>query len=431
MLYSAILFTVLASCCILATGPQSVGGVSLNECPSLLNTSSSTDEGSGETIETTALALPVITTQLYCIVHPCIVVTFPKFTVLKVIHVTDTYFLAASNTPNVTAIAVAPAAVECPERIYLQIVINIVTFVVRVLVLLITSLATAYLLWLHLTFNELRSLLGKLLVVYNTIVSLALLASLLLIMSSMIFAPNSQPVCQVFIHAYTLTTMAYESCGTVVMAQLYYLTYRDYKGKAPMSSTWTSQLFEHYMMYTFAPMLPMTILTVGFDFTAKVGNETILPSGHCILPPRMIYESVFLAYLFIAVQKIGQIMIFAYSWYYFHKLYFGNGVKGSSELEDHSNIGGDHMNAYEKNKREEKNKQLRRIVLSASIPSATIISVVIWFICILAGSLLAPLLAAGGDFALMLQQITFVVTMMSSKKIMKLCKDWVRARFKR
>jgi len=430
MLYSAILFIALASCCLLATGPRSVGGESLDECPSLLNTSSR-DEGSGETNETTALALPAITTPRYCIVHPCIVVTFPTFTVLKVIHVTERFFLAASNTTNVTAIAVVPTAVECPKNIYLQIIINIVTFVVRVIILLVTALATAYLLWLHLTFKELRSLLGKLLVVYNSILSLALLASLLLIMSSLLFAPNSQPVCQVFIHAYSLTSMAYESCGTVVMAQLYYLMYRDYKGKPPISSTWTSQLFEHYMMYTFAPMLPMTILTVGFDFTAKVGNETVLPSGHCILPPRMIYESVFLAYLFIAAQKIGQIIIFAYSWYYFHKLYFDKGVKGSSELEDHSNVGGDHMNAYEKNKREEKNKHLRRILMSASLPGATILSVVIWFICILAGPLLSPLLAAGGDVALMIQQITFVVAMMSSKKIMKLCKDWVRARFKR
>jgi len=430
MLYSAILFTAVASCCVLGVQSQS-DGVTLDQCPSLLNTSSSTDVGSGETNGTTVPALPQVTTPRYCIVHPCIVVTFPSFTAYKVIHFADTYFLAANNVTNVTAIAVSSTAKECPKNIYLQIIINIITFVIRMLVLLVTAIATAYLLWLHLTFKELRSLLGKLLVVYNSIVSLALLASLLLIMSSLVFAPNSQPVCQVFIHAYSLTTMAYESCGTVVMAQLYYLMYRDYKAKAPISSSWTSQLFEHYMMYTFAPMLPMTILTVGFDFTARVGNQTILPSGHCILPPRMIYESVFLAYLFIAAQKIGQIVIFAYSWYYFHKLFFSSGVKGSSALEDHSNVGGEHANAFEKNKREEESKHLRRIVLSASIPGATVLSVIIWFICILAGSLLAPLLAAGGDLALMIQQITFVVTMMTSKKIMKMCKDWVRTHLKR
>ena len=76
-------------------------------------------------------------------------------------------------------------------------------------------------------------------------------------------------------------------------------------------------------------------------------------------------------------------------------------------------------------------KQLHRILMSASLPSAIVFSVVVWFICILAGPLLAPFLASGRDVALMMQQITFVVAMMSSKKIMKLCKDWVRTRFKR
>ena len=104
------------------------------------------------------------------------------------------------------------------------------------------------------------------------------------------------------------------------------MMYRDYKNMPDISPNWSGQLFEHYMMFAFAPMLPMAILTIGFDFTARVGNETILPSGHCILPPTDLYESLFLSYMYIALHKIGQLLVFIYTLHYFHKLYvsFGN-----------------------------------------------------------------------------------------------------------
>ena len=151
-------------------------------------------------------------------------------------------------------------------------------------------------------FKVLRHLLGKLLIVYHSAVFAALFASLLLIMSNLLFAPGSQTLCQVFVHGYSLTYMLYEGIGTVVSAQVYYLMYRDYKNMADISPTWSDQLFEHYIMFSFAPMIPMAILTIGFDFTARIGNETILPTGHCILPPTNLYESLFLAYMYILLS---------------------------------------------------------------------------------------------------------------------------------
>ena len=49
-------------------------------------------------------------------------------------------------------------------------------------------------------------------------------------------------------------------------------------------------------------------------------------SGHCILPPTDLYESLFLSYMYIALHKIGQLLVFIYTLHYFHKLYvsFGN-----------------------------------------------------------------------------------------------------------
>ena len=190
-------------------------------------------------------------------------------------------------------------------------------------------------------------------------------------------------------------------------------------------------------MFSFAPMIPMAILTIGFDFTARIGNETILPTGHCILSPTNLYKSLFLAYMYIAIHKICQLLVFIYTLHYFHKLYVSFGYKGqsttdgkpvhvvthvdhpgnsssseSSSSDDDSSLNShpiphgetqDHTE-YRKARdqmskdevRTEKKKYLGRLMISASFPEATLLSVVLWFLCFTTGLLLKPFSAGGG-----------------------------------
>jgi len=387
----------------------------------------------------------------------------------EVTAVFDDHIIASNKiTQEPVALSRLPSEVMCFFYYGGHIVIKVLAFLFRLLLLLLIGVASGYVMGVHVMFNVLRKLLGKLLIVYNTALLIALFASLLLIASNLLFAPGSQAVCQVFVHMYSLSYMVYESLGTVVSAQVYYMMYRDYKNMADISPNWSGQLFEHYLMFAFAPMLPMAILTIGFDFTAKVGNETVLPNDHCILPPVDIYESVFLAYMFIGLHKIAQFLIFCYTLYYFCKLYHSfsggkcpaNTMKSAGQstsqsvdlsigentqsieedngslLETTSPPPGDNQDTQEHHHQGrfrsrmseveiciEKRKCLRRLLISASFPAATILSVIFWFLCLAVGPLLKPFSAGGGDVALLVQQATIAGVFLSSKKIFILCKE--------
>ena len=446
--------------------------IQLQDCPSLV-------EPNGSGIESSPAN---ISDDNYCIVDHCNIRLLTTGELLEVTTLSDDHLLA-TNMSTQESVAISRATTETPCLLnYLyygsHLVISILAFLFRFLLVLLIAVASGYVLGIHIMFKVLCKLLGKLLMVYNTAVLVALFASLLLIMSNLLFAPGSQAVCQVLVHGYSLTFMLYESIGTVVTAQVYYMMYRDYKNMPDISPNWSGQLFEHYMMFAFAPMLPMAILTIGFDFTARVGNETILPSGHCILPPANLYESLFLAYMYIALHKICQLLVFIYTLHYFHKLYVSFGKKqqstavgksncqsvnqievqpidrpvssSSSESTSNSSVEDDGSilesnpapandthdhNEYRRFReqmtgdeiRNEKRKYLRRLIISASFPGATLLSIIFWFLCIGVGPLLRPFSAGGGDIALFAQQATIAAVFLSSKTVYRLCKERLEA----
>ena len=459
MACAVLTFIILANV-VMAHGENA----ELQDCPSLVDPASIIGSGAHSTPAN-------ISDDNYCIVDQCIIKITTTGELLNVTAISDDYLLATSNTAQQSmAIARLPIEVVCLIQFFIYrgyFIIKVLAFLFRLLLLILIAVASGYILGIHLMFKVLRHLLGKLLIVYHAAVLAALFASLLLIMSNLLFAPGSQTVCQVFVHGYSLTYMLYEGIGTVVSAQVYYLMYRDYKNMADISPTWSNQLFEHYIMFSFAPMIPMAILTIGFDFTARIGNETILPDGHCILPPTNLYESLFLAYMYIAIHKICQLLVFIYTLHYFHKLYVSFGQKGQStadgkpdhvvthvqpvdhsvnssssessssdddsSLNSHSAPHGDSQDHTEYRKardemseeevRTEKKKYLRRLMISASFPGATLLSIVLWFLCFTTGPLLKPFSAGGGDVALLAQQATIAAVFLSSKKIAALCKE--------
>lgn len=465
MTSTLLIFTIIISNMLVDV--VSTKEVQLQDCPTLNGPA-----GSG-----TPSSPANISDDQYCIIDQCnirIWMTGQQFEVTAVF----TDYIIASNKDTQEFVALSRPSLEkmCFFNFSYggHVIVKVLVFLFRLLLLLLIGVASGYILGLHVMFSVLRKLHGKLLIVYNTAVLVALFASMLLIASNLLFAPGLQAVCQVFVHAYSLSFMVYESLGTVVMAQIYYVMYRDYKEMADISPTWSSQLFEHYLMFAFAPMLPMTILTIGFDFTAKVGNETILSSGHCILPPGDIYESVFLTYMYIALHKMGQFLVFCYTFYYFCKLYYSFGSKRRStgtmksvnqfvsqsvslsvsgntqssegddsfifentstppvdcqDSQEHHHQGKLRSHMSEVEVYAEKRKYLRRLLISASFPGATILSVIFWFLCLAVGPLLKPFSAGGGDIALLVQQATIAGVFLSSKKIFDLCKQRIEVFF--
>ena len=468
---SMILLYILTSLSVIVV---SASEIKLQECHSLVDQAVLSSSGDN-------IVSANISNDEYCIVNNCNIRLLKTGKNLKVTGLFNDYIIATSNDTDevVTVSRLSPEKICWFNHFFAygsHIIINILAFLFRLLLLLLIAVASGYILSIHVMFKVLCKLLGKLLIVYNIALLLALFAVMLLIASHLVFAPGSQAMCQMLVHGYSLSFMLYESLGTVVTAQVYYMMYRDYKNMPEISPKWSSQLFEHYLMFAFAPMLPMAILTVGFDFTAKVGNETILPSGHCILPPANIYESMILSYMFIALHKIAQFLVFCYTLYYFCKLYhsFENnqqqdhphsaskpdinqpGDRGQSvcssvsesssnsnadddstvsstpdgdsqEMQEHHFGGKNRSNMSEDEINKENMKYLRRLMISASFPVATFISVILWFLCLGVGPLLKPFSAGGGDVALLAQQATIAAVFLSSKKVFSLCKERLEA----
>ena len=453
------------------------GNVQLEDCATLADPVT----GSGATPSPAN-----ITADGYCVIDQCNIKLVTTGEQLEVTSV-STNRLIATNQTSQQSVTISRQSSElgCIVDFLFYgayFIINILAFIFRFLLLIMIAVASGYILGIHVMFKVLCKLLGRLLIIYNAALLVALFATLLLIVSNLLIAPGSQAVCQVLVHGYSMSFMLYESLGTVVTAQVYYMMYRDYKNMADISPTWSSQLFEHYMMFAFAPMLPMAILTIGFDFTARVGNETILPTGHCILPPSDLYESLFLAYMYIALHKIAQFIVFIFTLHYFHKLYIsfdqpatadaakktscqhvtdaddtqaadrsnasesssdGNTTTDDDDIAESSSTrqaggGDDEMQEHngprimrnQMTKEEalvEKKKFLRRLMISASFPAATILTVIFWFLCLAAGPLLKPFASGGGDVALLVQQSTIAAVFLSSKKVFGLCRDRIEA----
>ena len=463
---------IFASLVGLATAVVTTRTAQLQECPTLVDPTS----GSGSDPNITEMD------YAYCLIDQCNIMLVATREKMEVTSVSADHLVSTNKTTQ-QSMSIARQSVErmCFFSFLFYgsyYIFSVLAFLFRFLLLVLIAVASSYTLGIHIILKVLRTLLGKLLIIYNVNVLIALFATLLLLASSLLFAPGSQAACQVFVHGYSLSFMMYESVGTVVTAQVYYLMYRDYNNMVDMSPTWSRQLFEHYVMFAYAPILPMAILTIGFDFTAQVGNQTILPSGHCILPPINLYESMFLAYMYIALHKVAQFLVFVYTLHYFHKLYTSFGSKrqkhhttmkstsqsvsqadtqpaddpndsvsmnssqnhsdtdddsilessptppdDDQEMQEHINprVARDQMTEDEK--RTEKKKYLRRLLISASFPLATILTLIFWFLCLAVGPLLKPFSAGGGDVALFVQQVIIAAVFLSSKKLFVVCKE--------
>ena len=241
---------------------------------------------------------------------------------LNIVYTTDS-LLIVTPTDGLTSMVIAKIHDGLPclkyhsksDRIVMVIEpVALITFV------LLTMMASLYIVVVHLLFKELCTLFGKLLIYYNLCIVSTSIVIILLIITHYWIIVNSQIICHTAMIFITMSVTGSELFATIILTHLAYLMYRCYWLKSEMSSKNVQFLFRCYVAYVLITLVLLFFLMITYDWKTRNGRNTMLPNGHCSSLDQYDHNSSFLKQVIIVTNKFAQIAMFLVYLVYFYKL---------------------------------------------------------------------------------------------------------------
>ena len=340
----------------------------------------------------------VNTSLQYCMIDYCTIMRIDTGEELQIIHTTES-LLVATPTDGHTYKLVLPLqkGLQC-----FSVSTEGGKLVTGVLVSFSTTLGSmsTYLVLVHLSFPELRTVLGILLMSYNAVEVVVHLFALPLYLMYNSVALGSQLICQAVFNMFMLSTMAAESYATCILFHITFMMYRSCKLKSGMPKS----LLYRYNCSVFGLIVVFAVIIIGYDLYSGNGKHTILPSGYCIFIGDRSYQTRRISDVYNTGHKVIQMSLFVIFLFYYYKE--RNTI--SPAPEDNNNMNPTRMS-----------KQLFMIAAVMGTCAGIVLS--IW----ITASILAPNYAYTtttiGLLPLLLQQCVVMVSFMFTQKMSRLC----------
>jgi len=250
--------------------------------------------------------LKLVITLQYCLVDDCTIKRIDTGEELDIVYTTDS-LLVVTVTGNQTSLVAVKSeneqsCVPADDR-----VIVIIQQVIHTLI----ALLNVYVLVLHLMFKELRTLLGKLLIIYS-VCFLALYTSSKAAYLTQ-FTANSLFLCQILTMIFHLSRIAREASSTCMLACVVQMMHRSDNLRSKMPK----HLLRNYFMYIFGSMALFSVITIIYHFIT--GKPVAPRSGPCQEANSAVLVPI-VAVSFATLNKAMQIGLFTAYLFYFFKL---------------------------------------------------------------------------------------------------------------
>jgi len=264
--------------------------------------------------------LQQVTTLQYCLVDDCTIMKIDTGDKLDIAYTTDS-LIVTTPTDGHTSEVIVRLENELPcleltstsDDHQLQIVAEMVA-------ILLIHILSWYIIVIHIMFKELRTLFGKLLMLYNVAVIFCFAGFINRFLSLFQLAPNSLLFCYPTTLIFTLSTVTIETSSTCILHHIVVTMRRCYKLRSQMSKETSRCHFRRYMAYTLGAVFLALLLTICFDVATGNYKDTLLPNGQCVSIEIRIYGTLIISAIFNIINKVVQLVQFINYLYYTYKL---------------------------------------------------------------------------------------------------------------
>lgn len=255
---------------------------------------------------------------------------------------------------------------------------------------------SAFILFVHLLFKELRHLFGRLMMLYNLGWILLCATIIIQLLIHYKVAVNSQTVCHAIKLSIMTATLDIEALALCMFTHLAYVVYQSYKLQR-ITETKTKYLYKCYIAYVLCTLTIFLFLTMIYDIGTGSRKYTLQLDGHC---SPYVQKANFMINVFIGVNKILQLLMLVAYFTYLFKLY-----KMQTELYPPAFSNSQH------------NQQLFKValVMAASVISSQFF----WLFSAVVGTQIEGI---GGIF-LVIHQLVVMISVLGTRKVLQLCKE--------
>ena len=364
-----------------------------HNCSNVQPTSSSDNNSSSDGMDD----LVVVPLQ-YCIIDNSTIMRIDTGETLDIVYTTDS-LIVVTPTDGHTSIVVpknnATLACLTSDDHDGQITEIVICLIVSVLITLISG----YIVVVFLMLKEIRNAFGKLIMFHSCALVLQCSNNFMLISVHFFIALHSQTACQIIMFIYMQGSVAHEAFATCILAFLAYIMYCSIN-LWEITKKMEKGLFKKYLSYVFGSVGLMNLLIVFYDFNTGNYKHLLLPDGHCAFNDVEIYNTLIIPYSFAVLNKIFQIIIFVVYLYYFYKFIVIS------------------ANAVFTNINRQLKKKFTRIVFAFGTVIG--LSQFTWILGNLTGHRSYGRLM--GTFFFLLQQCAVLVILVCTKKVTRLCR---------
>ena len=352
-------------------------------------------------VYSSASGLQELTTLQYCLIDNCTIIRNDTGQQLDIVYTTQSHLVVTPTDGHTSTLLISKNDPElfCSSPDTTD---DAIIQIIRAFLLLLSTLSSGYIAVLHLLFKELRTIFGKLMIIYNIATAFRTLDTFILLITHYSIAVHSVKPCYLIYFVFMQLLIVGEGSATCITGYLAYIMHQSCKYKE-VTTKQNKILYKNYAKYIFGSLLLCDILIISYDFGTATFQHVILPNGHCNYFGHMEYATERIAQAYTILNKITQIVLLVLYFVYYYKL------NKMLQLVRTLPVNVDH--------------QQNQLFLKVAITMAATIGISQFFFAyIRLFTSFTNILALVGGLLLLIQQFVIIILFTSSKKVLRLFK---------
>ena len=247
----------------------------------------------------------------YCLIDSCVIRRIDTSQELDIVDVgNDTLVALARDNYTTTIIALLPDEEYCLEEVdHMSSIEDAILLATKAVLLALSITLSLYIVIVYSLWDKLRSSIGKLLVVHNSLSAID--NFIFLILMAFHTAIKSTPFCcQMIIYIHSYFKLSNTVSISIIFVHLAYLLHHSRHQHFEIPVSWSNNLLKFYAFTTFTLMLPNICFTVLVDLFSGAGEETVSSNDYCILPPLVSYSTFDYLYGYCIAFDLIQVVAF-------------------------------------------------------------------------------------------------------------------------
>ena len=260
--------------------------------------------------------LQQVTTLQYCRADNCTIIRLDTGEELDIVYTTNSLIVTTPTDGRISVLVPkAEYELSCDHGNHL----SGVNLALAVMISILKMILSIVIIVIHFVFKELRTLVGKLLILYNLAVIGYCITHLSVTVMEFLVAINSHIICYTINIAGLLSGISIELFATCI---LYHTTYVMHCSNKLIRITpeLSKRCFRNYIIYHLSIMVVVFLIVVGYDVAKGNINSIILPNGFCVYGDQHLNDILLFPIAVAGLNKIAQLILFITYLYYTYQL---------------------------------------------------------------------------------------------------------------